>query len=96
MSAYIKGKSKSEILTEMSSTAEPGSQIHEQQKAAIIVRSAEDLEAALDRLNESMINNAAASTGVASRLLWLNVVLALATVVLAIVAVLAFAQGGGS
>jgi hypothetical protein len=35
--SFVKNKTKSEILEEMAGTAQPGSQIHEQQKAAIIV-----------------------------------------------------------
>lgn len=47
--SYVKGKTKSEILDEMTGTAQPGSQIHEQQKAGIIVRSSEDIQAALEK-----------------------------------------------
>ena len=47
--SYVQGKPKTEILDDMAGTAQPGSQIHEQQKAAIIVRSTEDIQAALQK-----------------------------------------------
>ena len=47
--SYVQGKTKSEILDEMAGTAQPGSPIHEQQKAAIIVRSTEDIQVALQQ-----------------------------------------------
>ena len=81
MSAYVKGKDKNEILNDMYGTAHPGSQVHEQQKMGIIVRSVEDLEVALKSLEESMNRNSESSTQLASKVFWLNVVLAIATVV---------------
>lgn len=45
--AYVKGKTKNEILDALSGTAQAGSPIHEQQKMGIVVRATEDIEAAL-------------------------------------------------
>jgi hypothetical protein len=42
--AYVKGKTKNQILEELTGTAEPGSPVHEQQKMGILVRCTEDLE----------------------------------------------------
>ncbi len=47
--SHVQNKTKSEILEDMAGTAQPGSQIHEQQKAAIIVRSTEDVQVALEK-----------------------------------------------
>ena len=58
--SYVQGKTKSEILDEMAGTAQPGSQIHEQQKAGIIVRSTEDIQVALEKQTNATrkVNNA--------------------------------------
>ncbi|WP_028301337.1 hypothetical protein [Oceanospirillum beijerinckii] len=58
--SYVQGKTKSEILDEMAGTAQPGSQIHEQQKAGIIVRSTEDIQIALEKQTSATlkVNNA--------------------------------------
>lgn len=58
--SYVQDKTKSEILDDMAGTAQPGSQIHEQQKAGIIVRSTEDLQAALEKQTNATrkVNNA--------------------------------------
>lgn len=45
--SYVQGKSKTQILDDMDATAQPGAQINEQQKAAILVRSTEDIQVAL-------------------------------------------------
>ncbi|QPG06523.1 hypothetical protein IT774_04950 [Salinimonas marina] len=47
--SHVQNKTKDEILTEMAGTAQPGSQVYEQQKAAIIVRSTEDIQVALGK-----------------------------------------------
>lgn len=45
--SYVQGKSKTEILEALVSTAEPGSAVHEQQKSAILVRCTEDIQVSL-------------------------------------------------
>ena len=52
--AYIKGKSKEEILAQLDSIAEPGSVTHEQQKMAIIVRCTQDLEKSLNEAERNI------------------------------------------
>jgi hypothetical protein len=42
--SYIKGKSKEDNLAELPRTAQVGSSIHDQQRMAIFVRCAQDLE----------------------------------------------------
>ncbi|MHB1076879.1 hypothetical protein [Thiobacillus sp.] len=79
MSGYVEDKSKNEILEALTSTALPGSSVHEQQKMGIIVRSAEDLEEALKNLEKSMNRNAESSSQLATKVFWLNVVLVAAT-----------------
>ena len=90
MSVYVHGKDKNEILDDLVKVAHPGSDIHEQQKMGIIVRCTEDIEKALASLEKSMNNNALASDKLATKIYWLNVILATATVVAAIVAVAQF------
>ena len=67
MSSYVEGKDKNQILKEMYTTAQPGSVVHEQQKAAIMVRCTEDLEKAIITLK--------------NRITILDIVLAAATIV---------------
>jgi len=86
MSEYVKNKSKNEILEALVGTGEPGSFVHEQQKMGIIVRSVEDIEEALKSLEKSMNKNAESSSQLATKVFWLNVVLAAATVIGAIFA----------
>ena len=58
--SYVQEKTKTEILNEMAGTAQPGSQIHEQQKAGIIVRSTEDIQVSLEKQTNAThkVNNA--------------------------------------
>jgi hypothetical protein len=52
--AYVKGKSKEQILIELHGTANPGSVTHEQQKAAILVRCTQDLESRANELTTAI------------------------------------------
>jgi len=81
MPGYVEGKDKNEILKTLIDTAEPGSRAHEQQKMGIVVRCTEDLEKALGSLEKSMNHNANASDKLATKVYWLNVILAVATAV---------------
>ena len=84
MSSYVEGKDKNQILGEMYTTARPGSIVHEQQKSAIIVRCTEDIEKALRETSES-------ATILSKKILFLNWILIMATIVGAIAtAVLAY------
>ena len=90
MSGYVEGKDKNQILNELVGTAEPGSRTHEQQKMGIIVRCTEDLEKALYSLQESMNKNAQSSDKLATKVYWLNIVLATATVIGTLLALVRF------
>ncbi len=81
MPGYVEGKDKNEILTALVDTAQPGSRAHEQQKMGIIVRCTEDMEQALGSLEKSMNENARASDKLATKVFWLNVILAIATAI---------------
>ncbi|ENM8064921.1 hypothetical protein ACUOEB_004183 [Vibrio vulnificus] len=59
--SFVEGKSKEQILEEMRDVAEPGSVVHEQQKAGIIVRSTQDIEDALLELGEKLERRANSS-----------------------------------
>ena len=85
--SFVADKSKDEILEEMGKVAMPGSVVHEQQKAGIIVRSTEDIEDALFELGEKLDRSASSSDKMSERIYWLNVILAAATVVAAIATV---------
>jgi hypothetical protein len=61
--------------------------VHEQQKAAITVRCTEDIEASLKSLEEQLVKNAESSDKVGNKIFWLNVVLAIASLVGAIATV---------
>ena len=52
--SYVKGKDKNQILAEMYGIAQPNTVVHEQQKAAILVRCTEDLENAINSLNKKI------------------------------------------
>jgi hypothetical protein len=86
--SYVSGKDKNEILEALNGTAQVGSTVHEQQKAAITVRCTEDLESAFQNLEEQLKANSESSDSVAHKIFWLNVILASATVVAAIATVI--------
>jgi len=83
----VKGKDKNTILTEIRTSADPGSVIHEQQKMGIIVRCTEDLERSLHSLETTMNKNAVSSDSLARKVFWLNVVLTAATAIGTLLAV---------
>jgi hypothetical protein len=47
--SYVQNKNKNEVLEAMAGTANPGSQIHEQQKSGILVRCTEDIQVSLEK-----------------------------------------------
>jgi hypothetical protein len=71
---YVKGKDKNQLLKGLLTDAQVGSQVHEQQKMAIFVRCTEDLEASVRQFTDS-------SNKLSNRILWLNVILGLFTIV---------------
>lgn len=79
-SEYVQKKDKNKILSEMSSTAQPGSVVFEQQKMGIIVRCTEDLEKALYALEKAMNNNADSSKDLSHKIIWLNWLLLVVTI----------------
>ena len=84
MAGYVEGKDKNQILDALAGTGLPGSLAHEQQKMGIVVRCTEDLEKAIGSLERSMNDNARSSSALGAKVFWLNVILAIATVVGAI------------
>jgi len=86
--SYVSGKDKNEILEALNGTAQVGSTIHEQQKAAITVRCTEDLVSAFENLEDQLKANSESSDSVGRKIFWLNVILASATVVAAIATVI--------
>ncbi len=78
---YIKGKDKNELLADLIDTAHVGSQVHEQQKTAIMVRCTEDLESALKNLKYSIIESSKVSNVLSKRVVWLNIILTAATII---------------
>jgi hypothetical protein len=79
--SHVKGKDKNQILEELKDIAQVGTQVHEQQKAAITVRCTEDIEASLASLKAQLGENADSSDRLGRKVFWLNVVLAAATIV---------------
>lgn len=77
---YVRGKDKNQLLSELVGTAQPGSVVHEQQKMGILVRCTEDLEAAVGHLRQSIAEGAESSNRLASKVFWLNFLIATATV----------------
>lgn len=49
--SYIRGKDKNQLLNELKDTAMPGSEVYEQMRMAIFVRTAEDLEKSISNLS---------------------------------------------
>lgn len=79
--------SKEDLAAWVGKYAQPGSLMHEQLLATISVRCAGDLERALKSLEDSQNRNAAASDRLAQKVFWLNVVLAIATVIGTLIAI---------
>jgi hypothetical protein len=71
---YIKDKTKEDLLRSLYSDAQVGSQVFEQQRMAIFVRCTEDIQTSIKDFTNS--NNR-----LSSRLLWLNIILGVFTVV---------------
>ncbi|EOE6055862.1 hypothetical protein ACVDQD_003764, partial [Vibrio cholerae] len=85
--SHVKDKSKNEILEAMVGTAMPTSPAHEQQKAGIIVRCTEDIEKSIKSLENQLVKNADASDRMGEKVFWLNIILAVATLVGAVATV---------
>lgn len=90
MSIHNINGNKYEILEKLDEVGQPGSHAHEQMKMGIIVRCIEDLEKALNNLEISMNNNAKSSNSLSKKVLYLNIILTIATVVASIIAVMTF------
>ena len=77
---YVKGKDKNQLLNNLLTDAHVGTQVHEQQKMAIFVRCTEDLEASIRKFKDS-------SNKLSNRILWLNIILGLFTIVGTVLAI---------
>jgi hypothetical protein len=90
MENYVDGKTKREILDSMTDIAMVGSQVHEQQKAAILVCCTEDMEKSIQNMEIAMAQSSNSNLVLAKKVFWLNVVLTAATVLGAFFGVLTF------
>ena len=81
-------KDKKELLSDFYKEFQPNTARHEHRKLAIFVRCVEDIETAFKSLKKSMDDNAKSSNALATKVLYLTWVLAIATGILAIIAVL--------
>lgn len=86
MNASIEKKSKNQLVEELSKLGYPNLD-HEKQKMAILVRCTEDLEESLKSLEDSMNSNANSSNNLADKVMWLNTILTVATVIGTFIAV---------
>ncbi|EGQ8093445.1 TPA: hypothetical protein RQL13_004544 [Vibrio vulnificus] len=91
--SYVKDKSKNQILEELVGTAQAGSQVHEQQKSAIIVRCTEDIQISINELSDEIdklkvaFEESSKSSGkVALALNWLTAALVLVGVAQVVIA----------
>lgn len=82
--SYVKDKDKNQILEQLKGVANVGTPVHEQMKAAITVRCTEDIETSLKSLENQIKENGKSSDRLGRKIFWLNVVLAMATLVGAI------------
>jgi hypothetical protein len=78
---YVSDKSRQELLELLCSGIEPGSVLQLQADAAFRAKVVEDAEKAIAGLEQAIRDATASSDSVAGKLFWLNVVLAVATVV---------------
>lgn len=93
--SYVKNKDKNQILEELVGTAQAGSQVHEQQKSAILVRCTEDIQnsidelgAEIDQLKNAFEESSKSSGKVALSLNWLTAALVLVGIAQVIVALI--------
>jgi len=77
---YISGKDKEELLCSLYSDSQVGSNVFEQQRMAIFVRCTEDIQRSIDAFTTS-------NTRLSGRLLWLNIILGIFTIVGTVLAV---------
>ncbi len=81
---------KEELAAQVGKEAQPGSEEHYRILATLIARCTFDLEKSLNKLESSQNKNSESSDKLSRRVFWLNAVLAVATVVYAVVSVLTF------
>ncbi len=78
---YVKDKTKEDLLSELPETANVASPVFEQQRMGIVVRCTQDLEARLTDLTSALSNGIKSGTDLNKRLVWLNGVLTVATLI---------------
>lgn len=78
---YIAGRSKEELADAIAAGVQPGSVMYGTYVAGLAVRSVQDLERVGAAVSAAIGEAAAASDRLGRRIFWLNVVLAVATVV---------------
>jgi Mg2+/citrate symporter len=89
---YVRDRDKNEILAALGDEAQPGSQVHEQQKMAITVRCTEDIEKAIAGLSATLKENADSNDKLSRKVFWLNVILTIATVAASIISGIALSH----
>lgn len=86
---YIKGKTKVELLRSLYTDSQVGSKVYEQQRMALVVRCTEDVSSAVNRFSDS-------NTVLSNRLLWLNIILGVFTIVGTVLTVWSLVKVPGS
>ncbi len=95
MSSLIDGKSKKELLSEFDTNyVKPEAKDHQIIKQAILVKCTEDIENSINGLEKSLSNNAKSSQQLATKVFYLNIILAIATIVGTLFAVIKFFCNG--
>ncbi len=79
MSEPSERESKYELAEQVGMNGQPGSRLHAQLEAKLLAQCTGDLEAALNALRASQEAAANASSAVAAKIFWLNIVLTAAT-----------------
>lgn len=81
MLTSIRDKHQKEVLDEMAESPQVGALINDVPKAAISIKCTEDIVNALSNVEKQLQNNSRSSEHVATKIFWLNIVLATATLV---------------
>jgi hypothetical protein len=91
VSSLIDGKSKKELLTEFDENyVKPENKDHQIIKQAILVKCTEDIEHSINSLEKALSENAKSSQSLAIKVFYLNIILAIATIMGTIFAIAQF------
>ena len=85
-SFYVEGRNKNELLKGlMANSLGVGTQVFEQQRMGIFIRCTEDIEAVFEKYRVS-------NDRLSNRILWLNIILGIFTIVGTVIAVIQLCQ----